>query len=191
MRRKDREMSEEYGLSVIDRAEYGTLSIIDYTEPELPYAIPLSIARIEHKLYFHSAKSGHKTELLKDGARARVVFVDKVRVPDFFDQQELVQIAEAGEIGKQLSKIFTTEFSSAIVTGIVRQISATKEFPEYESAMRAICEKYVPDKMILFEAALEMSLERMAVYAIEIDSIKAKRKKFDAQNEEMKWQRME
>ena len=91
----------------------------------MPYAIPLSIARIEHKLYFHSAKSGHKTELLKDGARARVVFVDKVRVPDFFDQQELVQIAEAGEIGKQLSKIFTTEFSSAIVTGIVRQISAT------------------------------------------------------------------
>ena len=57
--------------------------------------------------------------------------------------------------------------------------------------MRAICEKYVPDKMILFEAGLEMRLERMAVYAIDIVSLKAKRKKCDSQNEEMKGQRME
>lgn len=43
MRRKDREMNRDFGLQVIDQAQYGVLSL-----PEgdgLAYGIPLSIAR--------------------------------------------------------------------------------------------------------------------------------------------------
>lgn len=43
MRRKDREMSREFGLEVIDRAAYGVLSVVD--SDGAPYALPLSIVR--------------------------------------------------------------------------------------------------------------------------------------------------
>lgn len=55
MRRKDREMSSEFGLKVIDKSRYGILSTVD---EELPYGIPLSIVRDDNTLYFHSAKQG-------------------------------------------------------------------------------------------------------------------------------------
>ena len=86
MRRKDREMSREYGLSVIDRSAFGILSVKDPDNPDLPYSIPLSIVRLGEKLYFHSARDGRKYELLQDGPQGRIVFVDRVRVPDLFSE---------------------------------------------------------------------------------------------------------
>ena len=53
MRRKDREMSAEFGLSVIDKAQFGVLSLVNM-ENEV-YSLPLSIARDGDRLYFHSA----------------------------------------------------------------------------------------------------------------------------------------
>ena len=57
MRRKDREMNAEFGLEVIDRAEFGVLSLVD-PQGEV-YSVPLSIARDGSQLYFHSARSGY------------------------------------------------------------------------------------------------------------------------------------
>ena len=59
MRRKDREMSAEFGLSVIDKAQFGVLSLVNM-ENEV-YSLPLSIARDGDRLYFHSATAVLKT----------------------------------------------------------------------------------------------------------------------------------
>lgn len=189
MRRKDREMSREYGLSVIDRSAFGILSVKDPDNPDLPYSIPLSIVRLGEKLYFHSARDGRKYELLQDGPQVRIVFVDRARVPDLFSEKELQDLSDQGKYGDFLSKVFTTEFSSAIVTGRVESIDYADKADEFRLAMRAVCEKYTPDKMDFFDSALDFSLKRLAVFSISIDSITAKRKKFDADGEEMKWQR--
>lgn len=57
MRRIEREMLRDFGIYVIDHAQYGMMAIQD--EP-YPYSAPLSIARNEDTLYFHSAPSGMK-----------------------------------------------------------------------------------------------------------------------------------
>ena len=51
MRRKDREMSEEFALKIIDKSRYGIVSMID--SDNMPYGLPLSIVRDDKNLYFH------------------------------------------------------------------------------------------------------------------------------------------
>lgn len=56
--------------------------------------------------------------------------------------------------------------------------------------MKLICEKYIPTKMDYFDLAIKAGLKRTNVYKIEIEEIKAKRKKYDINGEEMKCGRM-
>lgn len=53
------------------------------------------------------------------------------------------------------------------------------EEDEKITAMRLICEKYTPDKMNYFDTAIDAGLGRTNVYRVEIESISAKRKKYD------------
>ena len=58
-------------------------------------------------------------------------------------------------------------------------------------AMKLICEKYTPSKMDYFHIAIKSGLDKTNVYEIKIEELTAKRKKYDVNNEEMKWERME
>jgi len=187
MRRKDREMSVEFGLEVIDRSEFGVLSLVD-KQGEV-YSVPLSIARDGMQLYFHSARSGLKNTLLEEGIKVRIVFVSDVQVPELFDNSQLDQImAEEKGIEMLGSKVFTTEFASAIVTGRI----AIEESDEGKLlGLKVICQKLVPGKMAYFEAAACGALPITSIYRVDIEEITAKRKRFDAKGEEMKFQRME
>ena len=183
MRRKDREMDKEFSLNVIDGSEYGVLSFAD--EEGNPYALPLSIVRLEDMLYFHSAKSGEKADILKDGQRARVVFVGQVEVPENFTNSQLDElIANKENIGLLTSKVFTTQFESAIVVG---KIKVVNDDEEKIMALKAICEKYTPDKMKYFDTALVGGLPITAIYGVTIDEVTGKRKKFDDKGNELKW----
>lgn len=186
MRRKDREMDRDFGLGVIDQAAYGVAAFLD-AKGEL-YSIPLSIVRIREHLYFHSAMSGHKVDALQDGAQIRIVFVTNVQVPHH-DISELEAIrSDKKRIMELTSKIFTTEYASAIVTGTLHPVS---DDAQWHDAMRAICEKYTAYAMDFFELAAESGRKVTEVYRIDIEELSAKRKKFDAQGVEMKWGRME
>ncbi|MFR0869548.1 MAG: pyridoxamine 5'-phosphate oxidase family protein, partial [Adlercreutzia sp.] len=63
MRRKDREQSEEFGWSVLETCPYAVLSTTD--DEGLPYGIPVSPAVLDGVIYFHSAKHGTKSKLLR------------------------------------------------------------------------------------------------------------------------------
>lgn len=185
MRRKDREMNPDFGLSVIDKAAFGVLSVTD--ENGLPYSIPLSVARNGNNLYFHSAKAGRKVDLLTPEATVRVVFAANVQVPELYAAAELEKLKLGGGKAAELTgRIFTTEYESAIVSG---HISLVETDAEKREALRIICEKYTPSKMDLFDMAIQSGMGHTNIYAISIDEITAKRKKFDARGEEMKWGR--
>lgn len=187
MRRKDREMSREFGLEVIDRSSHGIVSMID--ENNKPYGIPLSIVRDENNLYFHSALEGKKVKIFEKNTRACVVFVGQVKVPENFTEEELTEIAKSkSKAGQLISKVFTTEYESAIVKGKVRIV---EEEDERLKAMKLICEKYTPTKMEYFNLAIESGLKLTNIYKIEIEELTAKRKKYDTYGQEMKWGRME
>lgn len=69
MRRKDRELSPEQALEVVDSALWTVLSVLD---PEgLPYGVPLNVIRKEAFIYFHSAKEGFKLDALAKNPQDR------------------------------------------------------------------------------------------------------------------------
>lgn len=185
MRRKDREMGKEFGLQIIDKARFGVLSAAVEKES---YSIPLSIARSGETLYFHSAMEGTKVEVFRNAPIATVVFVGDVKVPENFSEEELREMASDEKKAVELiRKVFTTEYESCIIKGTVRLV---KEKGEEEEGHRAICEKFTPSKMDYFDIALKAGLHRTNIYAIDIEEITAKRKKYDDSGEEMKFQRM-
>lgn len=187
MRRRDREMGEAFALGVIDRANYGVLSLIDTAGK--PYGLPLSIVREGQRLYFHSAKAGKKIDDLTNTSSVCVTFVGETRIPELYSEEELQHLLADEKKGAALtSRVFTTEYESAIVYGTVQPITDPQEAAH---ALRLICLKYTPSKMDYFDLAIRSGLPRTSVYAIHIDTITGKRKKFDSAGEEMKWGRME
>lgn len=160
MRRRDREMPREFALEMIDKCSYAVMSMVDI---DSPYAVPISIARAGDTLYFHCAPEGRKTEILKSYPRVCIVCV--------------------GEVTPSRDK-FTTEYESAIVTGIARQVLKDSE---KEEALRRISEKYTPSNMVHFDAAIKKSLHRTAVWKIDIADITGKRKKYGPDGKELKF----
>ncbi len=171
MRRKDREMDRAFGLAVIDRANYATLSLVDQA---LPYGVPLSIVRLDDKLYFHAAKVGRKAEILAKNNNVSICFVGRAAVPEKYQAADIEAVAQDREkVSKILGNVFTTEFESAIVTG---KASLVVDDAEKVLALRAICQKYTPTKMAYADMAIEASFAQVALYRIDIVKLTAKRK---------------
>ncbi|WP_313340444.1 pyridoxamine 5'-phosphate oxidase family protein [Sedimentibacter sp.] len=187
MRRKDREMSKEFGIEVIDKASYGVVSMID--ENNEPYGIPLSIVRDGNNLYFHSALDGKKVRIFEKTPAVSVTFVGQVKIPETLTAEELTEISkDKTKADTLISKVFTTEYESAIVKG---KIKLVEDEEEKLKSIKLICEKFTPSKMDFFNLAIESGLQIVNMYKIEIHEITAKRKKYDMHGEEMKWGRME
>ena len=186
MRRKDRQMPQNFAHQVIDKAQYGVVSMID---KDKSYSVPLSIVRSGDLLYFHSAKQGRKVDVLANNANVTVVFVGDKCVPENYSPNELEQMnSDASVAVKLISNVFTTEFESTIVTGVAKLVDDEEE---KIAAMRLICEKYTPTKMKFFDAAIDAGLRRTNVYKMEMATISAKRKKYDSEGVEMKYGRIE
>ena len=182
MRRKDREMDREFGIEVIDKSKYGVLSMI--AEGNEPYGLPLSIVRDGEYLYFHSAMDGRKVKILTKNPNVSVVFVGEVRIPENYTEEELRGIAkDRSKAALLISKVFTTEYESVVVKG---RVELVEDEQEKIRAMRLICEKHTPTKMSFFDMAIGAGLKRTNVYRIEMEEIKAKRKKYDTRGKEIK-----
>lgn len=165
MRRIDREMDRDFALMVVDKCEYATLAMID--TDGTPYCLPISIARDEDIIYFHSAKDGRKIDALRNDSNVCMSCVgDTLRAKDKF----------------------TTEFESAILRGKASEVT---EDEEKIHGLKLICERHTPTNMHEFDTAIEKSLFRTGVWKIEIADITGKRKKYDKEGKEMKFGRME
>ncbi len=150
MRRKDREMDEEFGRRVIDGCEYGVAAMTD--ENGQPYAVALSLVRDGEKLYFHCAREGKKTDSLRKNPKVCVFFARNVKAAE--DK-------------------FTTYFESAAVRGEAMEVTDDEEKVH---ALRLLCQKLTPSNMHDFDSAIARSLHRTAVWRIDIEEITAKRK---------------
>ncbi len=151
MRRKDREMPASFGLELADKCLYGIVALTD--ENGLPYAVALSLVRSGRSLYFHCAMEGKKTDSLRKNPRVCVSFVSGVET---------------------VEEKFTTRFQSAIMRGTAAEVC---EKEEKIRALRLLCEKLAPENMDSFDGAIERSLQRTAVWRIDIEEITAKEKK--------------
>lgn len=164
MRRKDREMGRDFALKIVDTCEYAVLATVN---PDgTPYCIPLSIVREENFVYFHCAQEGQKIENLHQNPAVCLTAVGNTQIP---------------------SDKFTTEYESAVIFGIAREVT---DDAEKRKALQQLCQKYVPANMKAFDDAVEKSLFRTAVWKISLEKVSGKRKKYDGEGKEMKWGRI-
>lgn len=157
-------------MEVLQKAPYVTVSMSD--TDGTPYAVPLSLARVNDVFYFHCAAEGKKLDLLSRNPRVCLSAVSRCKPT----------------VGPKDGS-FTLEFQSAIAFGVAEQVEACEE---KIIGLRAICERFLPHHMDAFESSIARSLGRTAVYRITLtEPPTGKRKQYDSKGEEMKYGRME
>jgi len=119
MRRKNQQLSEDEVEKVLNRCTNGILACIG--DDNYPYAVPLSYVYHNGKIYFHSAKSGHKVDAITKNPKVSFAVVDEDRI---------------------VSAEYTTYFRSVIAFGKAR----IAEGDEHLEAFRALVEKYSKDQ---------------------------------------------
>lgn len=171
MRKKSREMSAEFAYEVFDHAPYVTVS---FTRPDgTAYGLPLTVVRTDDThFYFHCAPEGEKNTSILSHPEVCLSAVTRCQPT----------------IGPK-DDSFTLQFKSAVAFGKAEFVA---DRDEKILALRAICQRYLPQHMDAFDAAIERSLSRTEVVRITLSEPPVgKLKQYDANGEEMKYGRME
>ena len=171
MRKKSREMDSEWALAVMRKAPYITVSF--RRADGRAYGLPLSLACTDDMTwYFHCAPEGEKLEAISAHPEVCLSAVSRC-MPT---------------IGPKDGS-FTLQYQSAIAFGIAELVSDEQE---KITALRAICQRFLPKHMDAFDEAVQRSLHRTAVVRIRLSAPPTgKRKQYDKEGEEMKFGRME
>ena len=151
MRRKDRQMPEEFAWQVVDKCEYAFLAMT--AEDGTPYGLPITIVRNGNAVYFHSAMEGRKVHCLRQHPKVCLTCVGDTQI-----QQDR----------------FTTLFESAVAFGTACEVTEDAEKIE---ALRLLCRRHTPENMAGFDAAIQASLKRTAIWKITVEEITGKAKR--------------
>lgn len=166
MRRNDREMDSAWALEVMRKAPYITVS---FTRADgTAYGLPLSLACTDDKTwYFHSALEGEKLDALKIHPEVCLSAVTRC-IPT---------------VGPK-DGAFTLQFRSAVAFGKAEIVT---DDAEKIKALRAICERFLPNHMDAFDVSIERSLARTSVVRITLTQAPTgKRKEYDADGNSIK-----
>ncbi len=118
MRRKKQALSREDCTEILERGTSGVLALAG--DGGYPYAVPISYVYHRGKLYFHSARSGHKLDAIRRCPRASFCVIDQDQV---------------------VPEEYTTYFRSVIAFGTLRVL---EEEREKRAAIEALAVKYAP-----------------------------------------------
>ena len=119
MRRHKQLLSAEDSAAVLNRGTSGVLALSG--EGGYPYAVPLSYVFDGDKLYFHSAKAGHKLEALRRCPKASFCVIDQDQI---------------------VPEEYTTYFRSVIAFGTIREL---EDDSEKRAAIEKLARKYTPN----------------------------------------------
>ena len=171
MREKSRAMDSQWALEVMHKAPYITVSFTDVNG--LPYGLPLSLASEDDvHWYFHGALEGKKLEAIE--AHPEVCLSAVTRCTPTVGPKD---------------GSFTLQFKSAVAFGTAAIIT---DETEKTKALELICQRFLPQHMNAFNESIARSLGRTAVVRITLTSPpEGKRKQYDKNGEEMKFDRME
>ena len=148
MRRKDREMPEEFAWSVVDKCSYAVLAMT--AEDGTPYCLPLNIVREGRSIYFHSAMAGRKAESLRKHPQVCLSCVSEERV---FPEK------------------YTTLYDSAVVFGTAEELT---DEGEKLAALRLLCQRHAPEHMGIFDRQIAAHFAHTGVWRIAVEEITGK-----------------
>lgn len=164
-------MDSGWALEVMRKAPYITVS---FTRADgTAYGLPLSLATIDGNIwYFHCALEGDKLDAIAAHPEVCLSAVSKCRPT----------------VGPKDGS-FTLQYQSAVAFGNAELVT---DEAEKILALRTISERFLPQHMDAFDAAIQRSLHRTAVVRITLVSPPTgKRKQYDKNGDEMKYGRME
>lgn len=149
MRRKKQSLSQQETEDILNKGSSGVLALLG--DNGYPYAVPVSYVYNDGKLYFHSAKSGHKIDAIRRTAKASFCVTDK----DLIVPEE-----------------YTTYFRSVIVFGQIRVI---EDDSEKRTAIEKLAVKYAPeDSAANRDNAINREWKPLCMLEMTIDHIMGK-----------------
>ncbi len=147
MRRIKQLLSMEETEAVMKRCTHGVLAC--FGDEDYPYAVPLSYVYFNGKIYFHSAKAGHKIDAIMKNPKVSFSVIDEDTV---------------------VSEEYTTYFRSVIAFGKAR----ITEGDEYLDAFKALVKKYSGDQPEESKQNEINKCNQAYIIAIDIDHITGK-----------------
>lgn len=150
MRRSRQLLSDYDNLPVLIASAHGVLACLG--DDDYPYAVPLSYVYFDKKIYFHSAKKGHKIEAIRKNPKVSFAIVGKDDI---------------------VSERFTTLYRSVIVFGKARITRGE----ERKNAFKAFVEKYSGDQPEEVKVEKLAKDTKAYIVAIDIEQISGKESK--------------
>lgn len=148
MRRFKQSLSREEIDEILKKGSSGILAL--HGDGGYPYAVPISYAYVGDKLYFHSAKAGHKIDAVRNNEKASFCVIGEDSV---------------------VPSEYTTYFRSVIAFGKVREITNAEDV---RKAVTLIAEKYSPDFKSGIDAEIDREFNALAVIEMQIEHITGK-----------------
>ena len=148
MRRKRQVLPEAETIAMLESCTSGVLAVSG--DEDYPYAVPLSFAYEDGRLFFHAANAGHKIDAIGRNEKASFCVIGA---------DDVVQ------------STFTTHFRSAIVFGRARVITGD---PEKRHALECLARKYSPDYLAAAGAEIEGEWKRVCAIELVIEHMTGK-----------------
>lgn len=148
VRRQDRLMSQADCVPVLEKQEYGVLSM--YDESGYPYGIPLNYVYMNEKIYVHCALDvGQKVKNLKVNNKVCFTVVGETRV---------------------LPEKFGTNYESVVVFGEAKElVGEEKQLP-----LEGFLHKYSPDFIPSGIQYIQRAFDKVAIFEITPNHISGK-----------------
>jgi nitroimidazol reductase NimA-like FMN-containing flavoprotein (pyridoxamine 5'-phosphate oxidase superfamily) len=148
MRKKKQLLSDAESIEILNSCTSGVLAVSG--DNGYPYAVPLSYAYKDGKIFFHFAPEGHKLDAIKNNDKVSfcVIKTDDV-----------------------IQETFTTHYRSVIVFGRARILT---EDAEKRYALECLVEKYSPDFVKEGKSEIERSWNRFCAGELQIEHMTGK-----------------
>lgn len=148
MRRKGQLLSQAETTAMLQSCTSGVLAV--QGDDDYPYAVPLSFAYEDGRLFFHSAIAGQKIDAIERNPKVSFCVIDL---------DDVVQ------------RTFTTHFRSAIVFGRARVLT---EDGEKRHALECLARKYSPDFLEAAGPEIERDWERVCAIELVVEHMTGK-----------------
>lgn len=148
MTNKEKQMTHEEALKILDNSEVGLLSTVD--KEGQPYGTPLNYVFINNSIYFHCALNGHKLDNISENNRICFTVIGKSQV---------------------VAKNFTAHYESVIVFGKAVLVDETEKVQVLQEVVR----KYSPDYFPQGDKVIEKFKDKCHVVKINISHVTGKK----------------
>ena len=148
MRRVKQLLPDETAAAILEKNTCGVLSLLG--DDGYPYGVPISYVYKEDSIYFHSAKTGHKIDAIKNYEKASFCVIDQNQV---------------------VPEKFTTYFRSVIAFG---RIKLVEDLDQKRNIASILAFKYAPDFQNEISARIDASIKNMTIMKMTIEHMTAK-----------------